>query len=298
MANSLVLRDNMIKLLDAKYRFSSVTADLEANNDLVRGFDDAGSIQVLNMTLNGLGDYDRSTGFPTGDITTTWESHTISEDRGMQFKIDSMDNEESASMVFVNLAKEFMGLHVVPEVDAYRFAKMFSLAGNTVQADLTKDTFLQAIDTGLETMSDDEVSLEGVVCYVSNEGHTFLKQSNLISRDASVQSNNGTISRVVERLDNGIEVRKVPRPRFYTQITLNGAAPFGYTKTASTGRDLNFVLVSKPAVTAITRHAKTRIFTPDTNQSADAYQYDYRLYHDLLIPANKVNGVYAHYKTV
>jgi hypothetical protein len=94
-----------------------------------------------------------------------------------------------------------------------------------------------------------------------------------------------------------LRIVKVPIGRFYTQITLDdGSGGGGYAKTAVTGADINFQIVHVEAAKAITRHAKVRIFGADVNQGGDADRYDYRLYHDLIVPANKTNGIYTHAK--
>jgi hypothetical protein len=299
MANSIALREEWAKELDSEFKDGAYTSGMEANNLIVRGFDEAGTVQYLDMDLDGLGDYDRATGFPTGDIVTTWKTHTIAEDRAQSFQVDNMDNAESADMVFGNISMEFQKQHVIPEVDAYRFAQLASKAGTSVEADLTLSTAVQAYDTAVEVMDDAEVPQEGRVMFVSNEMYKFMKQSDLITRDMSVQNNNGTVDRGIERLDDGTPVVRIPRGRFYDSITLNDGTgdAWGYVKTATTGRDLNFILVHVPSIMAITRHVAIRTFTPEVNQTADAYKYQLRLYHDLLVNDNKVNAIYSHNKT-
>jgi hypothetical protein len=299
MANSIVLAEQYVQELDSAFKRMSLTSGMEANSTIVRGFDNAGTVKYLDMALDGLGDYDRATGFPTGDIVTQWKSHTIAEDRAQSFQFDAMDDDESANMLFGNVAGEFLKQHVVTEVDAYRFAQLASKAGNEAEANLTNATALQAYDTACETLDDAEVPMENRALFVSSEYYKLLKQSDLISRDINVQTNNGTIDRGIERLDDGTPVIKVPRGRFYTQITLNDGTgdAWGYTKTPTTGRDLNFILVHVPSVMAITRHVAIRMFDPNTNQSADAWKYQYRIYHDLLVNANKVDAIYSHNKT-
>ena len=299
MANSIALREEWAKELDSEFKMGAYTAGMEANNLIVRGFDEAGTVKYLDMALDGLGDYDRATGFPTGDIVTTWKTHTIAEDRAQSFQFDNMDNAESADMIFGNIAMEFQKQHVIPEVDAYRFAQLAAKAGNSAEADLLASTALQAYDTAVNAMDNDEVPMDNRVLFVSHEYYKFLKQSDLITRDMSVQNNNGTLDRGVERLDDGVPVVRVPRGRFYSEITLEDGTGdvWGYSKTAVTGRDLNFILVHIPSVMAITRHVAVRTFMPDVNQSADAYKYQMRLYHDLLVNDNKVNAIYSHNKT-
>jgi hypothetical protein len=37
-----------------------------------------------------------------------------------------------------------------------------------------------------------------------------------------------------------------------------------------------------------------RTFSPTENQTANAWKFDYRVYHDLFVPDNKAAGIYAH----
>ena len=50
------------------------------------------------------------------------------------------------------------------------------------------------------------------------------------------------------------------------------------------------------AVWQATKHNPLRIFEPGVNQTADAYLFQYRVYHDAGVYANKVNGIYVHMK--
>jgi hypothetical protein len=105
----------------------------------------------------------------------------------------------------------------------------------------------------------------------------------------------------IEMYDN-MKLVRVPRTRFYTQITLQdgttaGQEAGGYVKTASTGRDLNFVVVHPSAVLSPVKINAPRIFSPEINQDADAYKFQLRIYHDSFVFDNKVDGIYAHNKT-
>ena len=50
------------------------------------------------------------------------------------------------------------------------------------------------------------------------------------------------------------------------------------------------------AVLQATKQAALKIFTPEENQSADAWLMQYRLYHDAFVYDNHVNGIYSHIK--
>lgn len=299
MANNIALAEEYTKALDAKYRFSSLTSSLEVKDEMTRGFDEAGTVQIQSIVTSGLGNYDRASrsAFPNGSTTLTWESFTIDNDRAQSFQVDSMDNAEARKSAFVNTASVFMDDEVIPEIDSIRFTKIAAKAKTTVTGTLTSADALQAFDQAMKQLDDDEVPMENRVVYMSTEMYYAIKDSTRITRNMDVDANgNKMINTLITSID-GVPIVKVPASRFNTAITLNDGTGdvWGYTQT---GVDINFMLVHKTAVKAVTRHQKVRIFGADTNQQADADLYQYRVYHDLLVPANKTAGIYAHTKTV
>ena len=88
----------------------------------------------------------------------------------------------------------------------------------------------------------------------------------------------------------------VPATRFYTGIDLldgktSGEEHGGYAK-ADNAADINFMIVNPASAEAIVKHNPLRYFAPDVNQTDDAHLWQYRLYHDLFVYENKVNGIY------
>jgi hypothetical protein len=45
-----------------------------------------------------------------------------------------------------------------------------------------------------------------------------------------------------------------------------------------------------------TKLAAMKVFWPEENQTADAWLFQYRLYHDAFVYDNKVKGIYSHIK--
>ena len=167
MANSIALAQNFLGVCDMKYKRESLTAILDAAPGAV-DFVGANVCKVYKLSSDGLGDYSRNNGYPTGSVTGAWETLTLTKDRGVELKVDRFDNEESKSMAFGQLADVFMRESVVPELDAYRFAKM-STAQTLVKADITVGTTdcVGLIDTAEMQMAEDEVPEEGRILYVS-----------------------------------------------------------------------------------------------------------------------------------
>jgi hypothetical protein len=295
MANTVSLAQMYTGILDEYYRKNALTADLEVSDSFVRGFDNAGTVQLLELDLHGPGDYDRSTGFPAGAITTAWRAYQITEDRGVSFNLDVMDSEEGMLMM-ADVAKMFMRDYMIPEIDSFRFARIAakSPVGQIVGANLVADTVLTAMDTAMQVLSDKEVGQERMRFYISNTVANLIKNSPRITRNADVQMSNGQINRVPTSID-GIPIIPVPASRFNSAITLNPGGVGGWGFVPAVGaKAINFQLVDIGAVNAITRHAKTRMFGADVNQSMDADKFDYRIYHDLIVPKRKETGLYTH----
>lgn len=294
MANSIALAAKYLPLLDEVYKKASLTSRFDVTGERVR-FTGANTVEVYKTSMDGLGNYSRNNGFVDGDVTGTWEALTLSKDRGRSFMIDSMDNEETLGMAFGTLAGEFMRTLVVPELDAFRFAKMAGTTGiNTGTAkDLAaSDDIPGLIDEAEAVLGDDEVPKEGRIIYVSETCYKFLKQD--ITR---YLANENGVNREVLMYDN-MEVIPVPAGRFNTAITLydgstSGQEAGGFVPTAG-GYKINFMIVHPSALVQVTKHAPLRVFEPSVNQKADAWKFDYRIYHDLFVLANKVKGIYLH----
>lgn len=303
MSQVIGLTSKYIPLLDELYRMNAKTSLLDANANLVREGMTANSIYIPDIVLQGLGDYSASDGFVGGEATFTWRQHTFTQDRGRTFSIDAMENLETVDVAFGSLVSQFVKQYVVPEVDAYRIAKLATAAiGNSMTAGAALDatTTVEALDVGLQTMADNEVNMDNVVVYVTPATLTKIKQSDQFTRMFDVQSNAGGVQRNVISID-GHPLIVVPSSRMYSQITLKTGGTDqeagGYVKTISTGKDLNFLIVDPDACFGITKTAMPRVFAPEVNQTKDAWKFDYRLYHDLFVSTAKLDGIYAHTTT-
>ena len=288
MANAITTIQKYIPLLDQVYAVASCSAILDTPNVLVRETADAKTVLIAETSMSGLGDYSRADGFQSGDLSLTWKSYTFEHDRGRSFHIDAMDDAETMGLAFGSLASEFIRTKVTPEIDAVRFAKYATNAGETVAATLTNKTTVPAISTAEVAMEEKEVSIENCVLFMTPTVHGFVKDDTEHFQRTLVPSENP--NRNYGSFDN-MPIVKVPQTRFYTAVTLSD----GYAK-AEGAKDINFMIVDRAAVIQLIKHGKIRVFDPDTNQSADAYKVDYRVYHDAWVLNNKKNGIYCHTK--
>lgn len=292
MANAISYAQKFVPIIDAVYKNASVTNGLDAATK--PDFSGVNEVKVLKVSTTGLGDYSRANGYPKGDITAAWETMQLSEERGKEISIDRMDNEETLGLTFGTVTGDFMRLNVIPELDAYRFAKYAATSGisSATPAALTKDTILPAIDEASRQMDEDEVPAQGRQLYVSSDLKPVLNQA--LTR---MYQSDSAVSNVIAGY-NDMPIAYVPKTRFYTAITLNdGSAAWGYVKNATTGKNINFMMIYPGAVLQVVKFALPKVFTPDENQDKDCWKFQFREYHDAFVYDNKAKGVYLHSAT-
>lgn len=305
MANAITKRVNELQqTIDFIYKKEAVTGVLELNNILVQPMETAGSVKIAKRSIDGYGDYGRQNGgsaYPAGDVSLTWETKSMTVDRGVEFTVDRLDNDESGENAFLSLASfggQLEREHGAPEMDAYRFATMAGTTGilTTTAANLTKTTVKDAVDTAVEAMDDEEVPEEGRVLFMSTSTYNAFKNAGLFTYNLDANASESSIDTRFAEYD-GMRVIKVPQSRFYTAIDLNdGSSTFGYAK-ASGGVDINFMIVHPSAVAPVSQLSQVKYFDPDTNQRGDSHLVQARKYYDLFVMDNKVKGIYLHKAT-
>lgn len=289
MANSIAKFKNYIALLDEVYMNASKTAVLESDNSLATAGVNANEIVIPKMSLDGLANYSRNGGYVGGDVTITHETVQFNFDRGRTFSVDAMDNEETAGVSFGKLSAEFIRTKVVPELDAFRFAKYSAEAGTKVDSTTlsTGADVLSALVTAQTTMDNAEVPEEGRILFI-NPGLLNM-----------VEALDTTKSREV--LNSFSQIVKVPAGRFYTAITqkdgtTEGQKAGGFVR-ANAGEDINFIVIEKSALMQYTKHAVNKAIAPEDNQEADAWKFFFRAYGLADVYENKTAGIYLHSKT-
>lgn len=290
--NNIELAKAQTAIVDEIYQTTAVTNVLEAPSELVR-YSGGKSFKIANIALTGLGDYSRVNGYPEGGVTLEWETYQFTNDRGTRFQVDRMDNEESFGIIASRLNGDFTRNHLVPEVDAYRFAKIADKAGTKTAAVLDKDTAIDALDEAIVALQDNKVLTNNMVIFATPRVRLAARKG--ITR--TVANGEGAVNSLIETY-NTIPIYTVPQDRFYTEVELlagTGEDQFGYKKGASAA-DINFIVMDKAASVNITKLAMLKLFSPDENQKKDAWQWDYRLYHESFVFNNKKNGIYVHKK--
>ena len=289
VSNDINLASKFLPVLDEAYQYASRSAILDTASERVR-WTGTKTVNLFNINAVGLGNYSRNEGFVSGDVNGAWEPYTIEIDRGRSYMVDAMDNDETLGMAFGSLAGTVVREEVTPEVDAYRFAKYAGTSGilSAAPVAIGADTNVAAlIDKAQAEMDDAEVPYEGRILFVSPTAYGQLK-NNIVRQTMNKDGNINNIE-----VYNDLRVITVPQKRFYTQATLNAPANAsdlgGYTVG---GAPINFMIIHPSAVIQVVKHLVPRIFAPQVNQEADAWKFDYRIYHDAFVRKNKTQGIY------
>lgn len=285
--------DKFTSRLDKVIAQETVTGDLNMNQDLVGEMSGNGKIEIATISMDGLATHKRGQGFTKGGISLKWNPYQLEYERDREFDIDVLDDDERAKLVSANVMGEFARTQVVPEVDAVRFAKLAKNAGTTVKKNLSgADETVAALLEAEQCMEDHGVKLSQCLFYHSAATKKLLRLSNKYDLSAG-QAPNSNFSTYDE-----MKMIGVAGDRFYSAIklldgTTSGEEKGGYEK-ATEGKALNFIVMAPEAAAAISKHEKLRYFSPDVNQNDDAHLWQYRLFHDLIVYAQKKGLIYAH----
>jgi len=287
MANQIAKFKKYVDLLDEVYQNGAKTAVLESDATLAKQGANANEIIIPKLDMDGLGKYDRNSGYVDGNVVLKNETVEFNYDRGRKFSVDAMDDEETAGLAFGKLAAEFVRTKVIPEQDAFRFAKYSDLAATKVSGALAAGTdVLTALQTAISAMDNAEVP--------SENRHLFITSALLIA----AQNVDTTKSRDI--LGAFTSITKVPSVRFYTAIDLldgkTGGEEKGGFKKATAGKDINFLIVEKSAVLQYTKHNVSKAIPPEDNPDADAWIFNFREYGLADVYENKTAGIYLHHK--
>lgn len=262
--------------------------------------------------MDGLANYDRQEGYVNGSVNLEWQTMTMTQDRGRFFTLDAMEVDESN---FVMAAGDVMGqfqrVKVIPEVDAYRISKIFTLAGNRSHTYApAASSIFKELCADIAMVRDKIGDGDGLVVTLSIPVAALLSSSTEMQKQINVgEFRRGEVFTKVKMLD-GIPLLEAPSSRmksafvFYDGVTPSDGAATNPTPDQTKGGfvpaadalDINWMITAKSAPIGVSKTDTIRIFEPNTHQKANAWRLDYRKYHDLWVPDNKLDGLFVNHK--
>lgn len=279
--------------LDRIFIQESVTGILENRTgvELRPVEQDAKTVYIPDLIMDGLGDYDKSLGFPEGDVTLTWTPYQCQMDRGRSFTVDKVVDDETAGIVAANLMAEFERIRVIPEVDAYRLSKLFANAdeANIKTETISENAVIKKFNDVIQYYIDNEIALENIVMFISSEIDKLIRNTNELQKKITQADYKVGDITFKLRAYEGIPLIPVPATRFKSAYNFGEK---GFTP-AEGAVNINFMAVHTNAALPYKKHQAIRVFRPEENQRADAWLFQFRLYHDIITPKNKQKGIYV-----
>lgn len=300
-ANNISYATLFQTILDAQTVQESVTGWMTENAGQVI-YNGGKDVKIPKMALTGLGDYSRVGGYPAGSVTLTYETRTMTQDRGTQFLLDQMDVNESNFVANATaVMAEFQRTQVIPEIDAYRLSSLATYALEAATADDRCEfgytpaaaTIIAKLAAALKIgdansviyMTPDALEALEVAVGANNISAATFRQGGF---DQTVPAFNGRpiIKTDAERMVSAIEVLDLDIPNSKTG---------GWAK-ADDALDINFMVVPRVVPIAIDKLDEPKVFDPSVVQDYSGWKIDYRRYHDLWVKDNKIADIFVNFK--
>lgn len=300
--NTLATATLFQQTLDLVAQQEALTGWMEANAGQVR-YSGGAEVKIPKIALQGLGAYDRDNGYQQGAINLSYETRTMTQDRGRKFQLDPMDVDETNFVATASTVMgEFQRMWVVPEIDAYRLSKLITTAitkGTMVEYGYTpeKTTMLEKVKTGISKIRDNGYNGD-LVIHMTAAAKLQLELE-MAGKLTSVTFSQGGIDTIVPAVDH-VPIIETPQNRMYSSITIydgktTGQEQGGYVK-GTKALEANFIIVPRATPIAISKQDVMRIFDPLTNQKANAWAMDYRRFNELWTLENKEDSIFVNIK--
>lgn len=294
----------------------------------------AREIVYPQIAVTGLGDYDRNSGYTQGTVDFTWKSTEYNYDRGAKLSVDVMDNQETYNLAFGMAGAELMRTKVAPEADAFTFATLAGIAGiskGEAKTISTAEAFLAELLEAKNTMDNDEVPEEGRILYAtSNLLNALVMMDSYKSKEIlaaftvkkpvpqgrfytsidlldgkSPGEEAGHYRKGTAKYEKTKDVAPVSGKTYYTEdggvytpvaSASSGSMASYYEMVAAEAKEINFMIIHKPAIIKHDKHIVSNIIPADANPDADADIIKYRKYGLVDVYKNKVAGIYLSHK--
>lgn len=305
MANKIEYASVLQSELDKAAVETATSGWMELNDKLIK-YSGGADVKIPALEMDGLGNYDRQTGFVDGDVNLTWETKTMTQDRGRRFTIDENDvNETNFVLTAASVMGEFQRKKVVPEIDAYRYSSIAAQAIAKNKAHYgyaaTETDILQKLYYDIAAVQDVVGDDTPLVITMATPIAAILSMSDKLSKKLDVLDfKQGDVTMKVKALDGQHPIIRVGSGRMATTYKFRDGKTSGQEKGGfepdAAAKDINWIICPRTLPVAVSRTDKMRIFDPETYQAKRAWAMDYRKYHDLWIPSQQMDSTLVNIK--
>lgn len=298
MANSISYASKYAPELD-KMIVQVAKTGIFADNAMKARFSGAKDVYLPELSMVGLGNYDRVNGYSKGDATLTHTKYTLSQERSRQLFIDAQDADESGVPDLAGqMVGEYTRTQVVPEIDAYALSKIFGVANTEdnvktfAQANAVADMLAAINGAEAATGYDGGASL---VAFVDPTMYALLMNSPELTRSITINEfKKGEVNVKVRNL-NGCDIIPVAANRMKSAFTFNAgstASAGGFTP-ASGAKTVNAIVLPRDSASLVKKVDKVDMYAPSDVIDRDGYVINFRLYYDLFVKNSRKGTIFA-----
>lgn len=282
MANNITVAEVFENLVDEGYLAKSRTAGLFSQGLVTPVGEGYGKFQVMKVDTDGIGTYDKETGYAEGATTVTYEEIKPDIDLSASITIDHFDNAETMNKA---LAYGWRNVQdkLIREVDAIRISSICAQANpdNVVAGTLNNgEDVIAAIRAAITKMDNNRVYDDKVLLATSAVLGALEDMDSYKSQKV---------------LGNFVATQKMEQDIFYTGVKVNTGRDgnFNYTK-ADDAKEINFMIVSKSALDCSAK-SRAKFISAEVNQGFDADSMKVRFYAlSAYVFDNFKDGIYVH----
>lgn len=217
-----------------------------------------------------------------------YETFELTQCMDKRFRIDIWDVDESNfGFAAGNIAAEHQRTIVIPQIDAYRYSYLVKVAGIRETYTPEKSTLLSTLINQLDKVKSATDFNTDIIITMSRPVYDKIMFFSEISDSVKYTNfKQGSLEFPVKVICN-VPIIPVPSRRMKTEyiFTNNGFEP------TSSSKDINWIICPKSVPIAVSKTDNVKIITPAENEFADAWDIDYRKYHDIFVSDYKKNCI-------
>lgn len=292
--NTLEYATLLRKKLDESATRNLTSGWMDANAGQVE-YNGGNKVRMPEISTTGLKDYDRDDGYPQGSVSLKFKDYEMTMDRGTSFQLDAMDVDETNFIVnATSVVGDFQKEKVLPEIDAYRYSKLYALlndAGRASAYTAAEGTVWKKLQEDISKVRDEVGEDTPLVVSIAQTVKTMLELDDKFTKVLNVaEFKAGVINTRLSQYNNSF-FKPVPSSRMKTSYVFkdgkaDGEKEGGFAPAENAAR-INWIIMPQAAPIAVTKQDKMKIIDPDTYQKADAWFIGYRRYHELWLPEGR-----------
>lgn len=286
--NTLTYAALLQKKLDESAVLGLTSGWMDANAGQVV-YNGGNKVRMPEISTTGLKDYDRDNGYPEGSVTLVYKDYDMTMDRGTSFQLDAMDVNETNFIANATIvASTFQKEHVLPEIDAYRYSRIYALlkaAGRNAVYSADAGTVWDKLQEDIAKVRDTIGEDVPLVVTIAQPVKTMLEANEKFTKILNVaEFKAGVINTRIKEFNNCF-LRPVPSARMKSAYVFKDGKTEGEKEggfaPAENAKGINWIITPQKAPIAVTKQDKMKIIDPDTYQKADAWYIGYRRYHEV-----------------